>query len=106
MTASDRTPEERVRRVKAALAEAGYPSASAYWLAEAECPHVIVGPGLPGDPPLTMAWRAMALAGEDGMPCWPCADVGIYDGNRCDHDPLTSEWPPVPSPSDNKEQRA
>lgn len=91
MTVTALTPEERVRRVKAALAEAGHPDAVV--MPSVEPPGVLIG----SYEPLEVQWRAAALAGAVTR-CWPCYRAHpIYSQSRppCDHDPLTSPWPEV-----------
>lgn len=94
---SDLTPEERVRRVKAALAEAGYPDAEVTWGAFG-----VRGMGSPttpeGTPPLDVWWRSLLVAREPNLPCWPCfLDPGDDWATlmACDHDPETSPKPEV-----------
>lgn len=84
---SDMTPEERVRRVKAALAEAGYPDAPV-WI-EQDRIHFESGVI-----PRAVAWRAAAVVG-DTHKCWPCFDADPHAQIDCPHDPLTSPWPEV-----------
>lgn len=94
---SDLTPEERVRRVKAALAEAGYSPADVTWSDFGV--RGIGSPSTPEDgPPLDVWWRALLVAREPNLPCWPCF---LAPGDNwemlmaCDHDPLTAPWPAV-----------
>lgn len=94
---NDLTPEERVRRVKAALAEAGYPDAEVWWGSS----RVWTGPVCDvSDAPQSPWWRALAVSGHAPLPCWPCFISDEYwecDDPKafCDHDPLTSPWPEV-----------
>lgn len=82
----DLSPEQRVERVKMALAEAGYPDAEV-WVYNNRI-HLI------GWMPKSVAWRASAVAG-DVHKCWPCFDADPCATVDCPHDPLTSEWPEV-----------
>lgn len=90
---SDLTPEERVRRVKAALAEAGWPTDGvvvAVGRRGLPVPHVRLGSA-----PRPAVWRAFFLADPTApRRCWPCWRDRV-DPEGCDHDPLTSPWPEV-----------
>ena len=87
------TPEERVERVKMALAEAGYPDASPWIVAEVDDRvHSFIT-----DTPMDVWWRALAVSGEVET-CWPCWSADpVWRGQviDCDHDPFTSPWPEV-----------
>src|SRR5690242_20178321 len=96
------TPEERVRRVKAALAEVGYPDteviSSVGFITGKPCVDV-VGPV----PPDEVRWRAYVIGAPDVTVCWPCwsgwrngtVPWPLPDGTGdCDHDPMLSPWPP------------
>lgn len=93
---SDLTPEERVRRVKAALAEAGYPNVAVAWSEEHE---EVVAPGMYGAVPTAVWWRAKAIA-DAVTRCWACFSPEPWIPRAlapepCTHDPLTSPWPEV-----------
>jgi hypothetical protein len=86
-----RTPEERVERVRMALAEMGYIG-------------VVVGydevRGLElyeHEVPREVGWRAFAVAGEPGLACWPCwlSRPFGHPAENCEHDPMSSPWPDV-----------
>lgn len=98
------TPEEEVAAVRAALAEAGYPDAVA-WPSD----HPVYGPTVgvtmvegPGgtNPPWEVVWRALAVAVPHRLlMCWGCWSASTQlTPEDCDHDPLTSPWPPVVRP--------
>ena len=91
VTASDTVREESiagVEKVKAALAEAGWPDAQIR-------PYGF----LIGCAPDEVMWRAYRLSGV-GRSCWPCFEGGgiTPDGKPCDHDWRTEPWPPVVRP--------
>lgn len=83
-------PEERVRRVKAALAEAGWPDTKVSWSESDDSPSVLLSGefGVP-DP---VFWRGMAIC-DEMLCCWPCWQS--WNPEDCTHDPLTSPWPEV-----------
>lgn len=96
------SPEERVERVRMALAEAGWPDVDAEWVEDPRYTGVAIDVeavtlrGLPSD----VHWRAIAIAGGSAV-CWPCWAEADATGDfrilgRCPHDPLTSPWPPPP----------
>lgn len=92
---SDLTPEDRVRRVGAALAEAGYPQAAVAWNTEYQ---EVVAPGMYGLVPTSVWWRAKAISDVVNR-CWACFSqaptLPQIDVGPCTHDPLTSPWPEV-----------
>lgn len=88
---SDLAPEERARRVKAALAEAGYPNDKPFVYEEPDGSRIV---RITGDAPPETRWRAWALAGEPDLICWQCYIGGVVWPD-CAHDPLTSPWPEV-----------
>ena len=86
------SPEERVERVRMALAEAGYP---------VELFTDDLGTYPSSRIPPEAAWRAVATVAVSGRgnvaTCWPCYDETGQP--KCEHapvDPLTSPWPPPP----------
>lgn len=85
------SPEERVERVRMALAEAGCPDAPVRWE---------WGQVAGSFPPIPKAlfWRAKVVAGEQTR-CWTCFDSLPFSPEAslagCGHDPLTSPWPEV-----------
>lgn len=96
------SPEERCERVRMALAEI-VPAFTDDWL-KLDRRH------LQPDPdrlPLLLdkrvsdeaIWRAFAVTGEAGS-CWTCFSAADGSGYDCSHDPMTSPWPPVPSPEE------
>ena len=88
MSTVEVTPDEHVRRAKACAAEAGWPDLDIWWDAKyEEC-------SWPWYVPNEIIWRADMVTGT-ATQCWPCFDADPHaDGAHCDHDPLTSSWPP------------
>lgn len=84
------TPNEEVRRVKAALAEAGYPQVSVTY--DEDDGEV----GVTMRAPAEVIWRALAIA-TPGVYCWPCwsHNQACGDGEPvvCEHD-----WRAEPQP--------
>lgn len=78
-------------KVRMALAKAGYPVEVS---ADSTNDRFLwIRPDVPNE----AYWRAIAVSGV-ARTCWPCFSVDP-EGNdppECTHDPLTSEWPPVP----------
>lgn len=90
-----------------ALAEAGYTDAGLEWRSDPVYSgvafHCTLACGPSCDPalsvPCDIGWRALVLA--DGYSiCWPCHSRhdDYLASDDCGHDPLTSPWPPLPSP--------
>lgn len=89
---SDLTPEERVARVRMALAEAGWPDTHVRFADDKVWVRGQLFGAADGCPDDVM-WRALVVAGEPAA-CWPCW-IGRSDSSDCTHDPLTSPWPEV-----------
>lgn len=88
------SPEQWVERIKAALAEDGYPDAEVWW--DGDGPRCDLGETLPE----AVWWRALAVAADglvyaDGGPaCWPCWSSG-NPKRDCTHDYRDEPWPEV-----------
>lgn len=87
-------PAEQVRRVKAALAEAGHPDAIVMWgrMSNGEHGLLLSCSCAPCVPP-GVFWRALVVADPEGTMagrCWPCHRDGRWD---CTHDYRTEPWP-------------
>lgn len=84
-------PEEQLRRIRAAIAEAGYPSVAArVWWCQHDGPVVpLSDDGVPDE----VCWMAFHVARLDHC-CWPCWRDGI--GEFCTHDPHAEELPVMP----------
>lgn len=68
------TIEERIHRVKTALAEMGCWDAEVGWRAEGAGGHVVIrGDGFP--PPSALLWTVWHVAGE-AVGCWGCWSTG------------------------------
>ena len=100
MSTVEVTPAERCERVRAALAEAGCvePAAIVSWHDGYEM--VMVDHDI--EIPISVVWRAWAVGDHEHTVCWPCYSAALDDDGvqpeseiDCDHDPLTSPWPPV-----------
>lgn len=66
------TIDEQVRRLRAALAEAGYPNAIVQFWPGEDDPRV--GLGKEGDPTDYVCWKAYAVTGLSHC-CWACWDA-------------------------------
>lgn len=77
------SPEEQMRRVKAALAEAGYPNAAVRWDVDYEnggSPAVRIGfEKDDGEVPEEVCWKAFIVAGLEDVPCFECWSMGFLD---------------------------
>lgn len=70
--------DEMVRRVRAALAEAGYPNARVE--SDIDGPSIGLGQRADeGEVPERVAWRAHVVAGNDAS-CWACWNLGYDPG--------------------------
>lgn len=92
-TKCDESPAEQVRRMKACLAEAGYPSTVVRWGTLSDGTE-----GLQYDAdtvPRDVAWRALVVLdplNENPLGCWPCFKrTGGTTG--CSHDYRTQPFP-------------
>ena len=85
---TDLTPDEQVKRVWSALAEAGYPQAKVCWDEDRQEPSVQLGFDFDmGQVPEEVCWKAMVISRIGSVPCFSCwAIVDLLDLPLCTHE--------------------
>jgi hypothetical protein len=90
MAVSEMPRDEQMRRVRAAIAEAGYPDVAKSVTWDSDEP---AGPSVPLGPdgvPDAVCWMAFHVSRLSHC-CWSCWRDCEFD--TCDHDPYASELP-------------